>query len=531
MDPLISHNTYQYAVTSNEDKKFVENQILSTIQGATNSLTLKQDQVINNSDNENKVESLRIQVQTNTNSETEKINKSSDETSSTESNQESSSTESKQEENKPSTSNEPEKTLNRDEILPHEETKNPEWFDGKPAKTPERYKSIRNYILDYWQEHKPNYVSKTNIRRTMKNPGDVNAVGRVHHYLESNGYINVNCPVTATQRPKKIARKPRRPVYEYRARSSSPNYVPRGEPKNRKRKSNLATWDDPDLTRRRGSSGKRKRGRNVSYNLVEGEYNPYELVEMEQYYDENPPPFKVHVKSEAMIVMDFHSHLILNEIIGLLGGTFETKENGEKVLTVECVFPCKSIGTNIQCEMEPNSEMQAREWLEKKGYRVVGWYHSHPSFLASPSIRDIETQMSYQELFKDKETQDEPFIGIIVNPYENNGGVSEIAYVHISNEVDPEGTYRLPYSCDKDYLPSTGLDTTEMMATFEGLVHEYKFHQEKVDMSSKSNHNSNIEKLLASLDQFIHLDEESSKAFKNDIENLVRTKFMNTTDN
>lgn len=46
--------------------------------------------------------------------------------------------------------------------------------------------------------------------------------------------------------------------------------------------------------------------------------------------------------------------------------------------------------------MDPVSEMQAREWFEAKGLTVVGWYHSHPAFVAIPSIRDIETQMSYQ---------------------------------------------------------------------------------------------------------------------------------------
>jgi proteasome lid subunit RPN8/RPN11 len=46
--------------------------------------------------------------------------------------------------------------------------------------------------------------------------------------------------------------------------------------------------------------------------------------------------------------------------------------------------------------MDPASEMEAREWFAEKGMQVVGWYHSHPTFVAIPSIRDIENQMSYQ---------------------------------------------------------------------------------------------------------------------------------------
>ena len=46
--------------------------------------------------------------------------------------------------------------------------------------------------------------------------------------------------------------------------------------------------------------------------------------------------------------------------------------------------------------MDPTSEMKAREVFAEKGYSVVGWYHSHPTFEPHPSIRDIENQTSYQ---------------------------------------------------------------------------------------------------------------------------------------
>lgn len=93
--------------------------------------------------------------------------------------------------------------------------------------------------------------------------------------------------------------------------------------------------------------------------------------------------------------MDFHSHLAHTEIIGLLGGNFITRGD-QKVLQVKTVFPCQSTSTGIQCEMDPASEMKAREVFADKGFDVVGWYHSHPTFEPHPSIRDIENQTSYQ---------------------------------------------------------------------------------------------------------------------------------------
>ena len=58
--------------------------------------------------------------------------------------------------------------------------------------------------------------------------------------------------------------------------------------------------------------------------------------------------------------------------------------------------PCCSISTGMQCEMDPVSQTQACEHLAGRGCTVVGWYHSHPRFAASPSVRDIETQAKFQ---------------------------------------------------------------------------------------------------------------------------------------
>ena len=93
--------------------------------------------------------------------------------------------------------------------------------------------------------------------------------------------------------------------------------------------------------------------------------------------------------------------------------------------------------------MEGQSKVDALAAFEQKGFKIVGWYHSHPEFQPTPSIQDIETQMSYQTLFRDHSTGDEPFIGIIINPYQvTREPVSWISYVHISNLVDATMTYR-----------------------------------------------------------------------------------------
>jgi SWIRM domain len=59
---------------------------------------------------------------------------------------------------------------------------------------------IRNHILDMWQNSKPIYVSKTQVRAGLRNCGDVNAIGRIHAYLEQIGAINFGCGKLATKR-------------------------------------------------------------------------------------------------------------------------------------------------------------------------------------------------------------------------------------------------------------------------------------------------------------------------------------------
>ncbi len=81
------------------------------------------------------------------------------------------------------------------------------------------------------------------------------------------------------------------------------------------------------------------------------------------------------------------------EIIGLVGGLYD---DVSQVLSIMDVFPCNSISTGVQCEMDPVSELQAREHFVSRGLGVVGWYHSHPTFEPNPSIRDIENQANYQ---------------------------------------------------------------------------------------------------------------------------------------
>ena len=61
------------------------------------------------------------------------------------------------------------------------------------------------------------------------------------------------------------------------------------------------------------------------------------------------------------------------------------------------------------------SQSEASERIVNSGNLVVGWYHSHPTFVPNPSLRDLETQEEFQEMFK--QGTNSPFIALILSPY------------------------------------------------------------------------------------------------------------------
>lgn len=78
-------------------------------------------------------------------------------------------------------------------ITDEEKTIHWDFFEGRPSKTPERYMKIRNSIINEWRRVKPRYLTKTSVRPSLKNCGDVNCISRVHAYLELTGAINFGC--------------------------------------------------------------------------------------------------------------------------------------------------------------------------------------------------------------------------------------------------------------------------------------------------------------------------------------------------
>lgn len=205
------------------------------------------------------------------------------------------------------------------------------------------------------------------------------------------------------------------------------NLISRKTPKVHKESSRArvdTSSDEPVYTGRTDYSKARLRSArdrsSIHYRQMASDLDPLTMVKCEPFCGQpnsgvvGCQPFGIKVQSNVLLGMDFHAHLMTSEIIGFLAGEWTP---ATRTIHVKAIFPCRSLPTehnHVNVEMDPTSEFEVRQEIEKRNMRIVGWYHSHPTFTPDPSLVDIENQTSYQSLFKDEAMNEEPFVGAIV---------------------------------------------------------------------------------------------------------------------
>lgn len=122
----------------------------------------------------------------------------------------------------------------------------------------------------------------------------------------------------------------------------------------------------------------------------------------------------VSVNNSALLMIDFHCHLSLNEVCGYLGGDWDS---GSNTMTVKYTYPCLYVPQDA--ENATACETNIQKQMIKDNVKLVGWYHSHPTFDAHPTLRDIDNQLDYQvQLRGTSEATYSPCLGIISSPYD-----------------------------------------------------------------------------------------------------------------
>jgi proteasome lid subunit RPN8/RPN11 len=219
-----------------------------------------------------------------------------------------------------------------------------------------------------------------------------------------------------------------------------------------------------------------------------------------------PAPFKVEMCSSVILLMDLHSHLHSSEIIGLLGGTFfKSDSDAPAVLRIDHGYPCLTVhSTGTQVDVDPLSEMEAGEYFEGKNVRMAGWYHSHPNFEPNPSLRDLETQTMYQALFRNSQPDSdvEPFVGVIVNPYlALTEASSHVECFYVAPTIgDPSHQERLPYRLPINRVPFSVEHFPILLEQMREIVERARLAPDRLDMlrNAQPGH-KRIDKLFGSL--------------------------------
>ncbi|XP_017284222.1 histone H2A deubiquitinase MYSM1 isoform X2 [Kryptolebias marmoratus] len=413
----------------------------------------------------------------------------------------------------------------------------PEFFEGRPSKTPERYLKIRNYILDQWLKSKPKYLNKTSVRPGLKNCGDVNCIGRIHTYLELIGAINFNCEQAVYNRPKVVDRSKQKEGKDVLEAYQLAQRLQSMRTRRRRVRDVWGNWCDAkdlegqtyehlsaeELALRREEL--KKQPKPCKLPRYRGAFDPFQLIPCRTFEENVQEPFQVVVCAETLLIMDMHAHVSRGEVIGLLGGTFSEET---KVLKVCAAEPCNSVSTGLQCEMDPVSQTQACDVLASLGLSVVGWYHSHPSFHPNPSVRDINTQDQFQSYFS---RGGAPFIGMIVSPYDpaNPSPYSQITCLLVKESQEPSSLNKLPYRFN--FLSSQDIpDWDQTMKRAQWIVQKYAQTPGSMQMDRLFRRDSGLtclEKMLASLASYLEpLPDGEGELFLTQIQSLFLSDFI-----
>ncbi|XP_038162854.1 histone H2A deubiquitinase MYSM1 isoform X2 [Cyprinodon tularosa] len=432
---------------------------------------------------------------------------------------------------------EQETEMDTETITEDEKQAIPEFFEGRPSKTPERYLKIRNYILDQWRRSKPKYLNKTSVRPGLKNCGDVNCIGRIHTYLELIGAINFNCEQAVYNRPKLVDRSKSKEGKEVLEAYQLAQRLQSMRTRKRRVRDVWGNWCDArdlegqtyehlsaeELAVRREEIKKQPKPCKMSRH--KGSFDPFMLIPCRSFEKDVQEPFQVIVCAETLLIMDMHAHVSRGEVIGLLGGTFNKEE---KILEICAAEPCNSVSTGLQCEMDPLSQTQACDVLSSLGFSVVGWYHSHPSFQPNPSVRDINTQDQFQSYFS---RGGAPFIGMIVSPYDsaNTSPHSQITCLLVKENKEPSGQNKLPYRFN--FLSSQNRpDWKQTMRRAQWIIQKYAQSHGSVQMDRLFCRDSSLtclEKMLSSLARHLEpLADGEGDHFLSEIQSLFLSEFI-----
>ncbi|BFZ15440.1 hypothetical protein BsWGS_18479 [Bradybaena similaris] len=189
-------------------------------------------------------------------------------------------------------------------------------------------------------------------------------------------------------------------------------------------------------------------------------------------------PFTVSITSNTLLLMDFHCHLTKSEVVGYLGGRWDSHTQH---LSIEQAFPARCrLGDK---DRAPLVEEEIRRNMRHKNQMVVGWYHSHPYCQPDPSIRDVDCQMSYQLKMRGSGCMYLPCLGFIISPFEKLPPKpdSKIQSFWVMPNLEHPASYNIPMHVSYSIVRDSSL-TEDLLSDMKQLTEFYRLAVDKVNL-------------------------------------------------
>ncbi|XP_038633267.1 MPN domain-containing protein [Scyliorhinus canicula] len=213
--------------------------------------------------------------------------------------------------------------------------------------------------------------------------------------------------------------------------------------------------------------------------------DPHTLVELTSFTSVNKfQPFNVAISSNVLLLVDFHCHLTTSEVVGYLGGRWDTST---QLLTILRAFPCRIRLSDKDSASAVEEEICQNLFL--RGLSLVGWYHSHPYTRALPSLQDIDSQMDYQLKLQGTTNSFQPCLALICGPYHYGSTNLESKITPFWVMPPPEqkpNDYGIPMEVEMTYVQDTFL-TSDVLHEMMLLLEYYKAAPDIVKFKDKWN--------------------------------------------
>lgn len=110
---------------------------------------------------------------------------------------------------------------------------------------------------------------------------------------------------------------------------------------------------------------------------------------------------------------------------------------------IQRTFPIRELPATEECshvEMDPEDKSSTMWEAANAGLKIVGWYHSHPTFSRSPTTIDVYNQVLEQHAQRETEAEGaasiyEPYVGAIICPFDvkEKKATSEIMWYYVEH--------------------------------------------------------------------------------------------------